>query len=686
MRSLFAAAATLFAAASMISSALAAPKKRPLAPADVNLIADVSEPELSPDGNWVAYTVSRHDPVEDEVNDDIWITAWDGSTSVRMTTSKKSESGPKFSPDGARLAFISDRDSEDELAQIYVISRTGGEAEAVTTLAGELEDYAWSPDGKKMVVVMKDPDPNAVTAADKDKKKTLAPIVLDRFQFKEDKVGYLDQRRSHLYLLDLTSRQLEPLTTGLYNELLPAWSPDGRRLVFASKRGKDFDRDDNWDLYVIEAKAKSTARKLTSFTGADLSPEWESSPAWSPDGKTVAYLRAGPQELIYYAMHRLAVVPGAGGEEKYLSPSIDNNFYAPKYSPDGAAIYFLLEADRSTVLGKISAQGGEWTNVLAETTGSISAYDVAANDRLVVLQQSPKSPSEVYAVENGKLRPLSRQNETLFAQLELGAVEETSFPSKDGTEVHGFLIKPPGYKADKKYPTILRIHGGPVSQFERELRLDLHVLAAHGYVVLAVNPRGSSGRGEAYSKAIYADWGNKDGDDVLAAVDDAVKRGIADPNRLGIGGWSYGGILTNYVIARDTRFKAAISGAGIANVVAGYGTDMYVREYEYELGQPWKNTEVWLRLSSPFFHADRIVTPTLFICGEKDFNVPLLNSEQMYQALRSLGIDTRLVIYPGEAHDIKKPSYLRDRLERYLAWYDKYLLAPAAAPSSARSK
>jgi dipeptidyl aminopeptidase/acylaminoacyl peptidase len=191
--------------------------------------------------------------------------------------------------------------------------------------------------------------------------------------------------------------------------------------------------------------------------------------------------------------------------------------------------------------------------------------------------------------------------------------------------------------------------------------------------VVAANPRGSSGRGEKFSMAIWAEWGNKDGQDVLAAVEYAVAQGIADSTRLGVGGWSYGGILTNQVIARDQRFKAAISGAGQSNVLAGYGTDQYVREYEAELGTPWGSPETWMRVSYPFFHADRIVTPTLFLCGDQDFNVPLLNSEQMYQALRSLGRETQLVIYPGEPHGIKKPSYQRDRLQRYLDWYSRYL-------------
>ena len=270
-----------------------------------------------------------------------------------------------------------------------------------------------------------------------------------------------------------------------------------------------------------------------------------------------------------------------------------------------------------------------------------------------------------------------------MAELKLGAVSETKFKSADGTEIHGFLVTPPDYEQGKRYPTILRIHGGPVGQHENSFEEEWQWLAANGYVVVAANPRGSSGLGEGFQKAIYADWGHRDAEDVIAAVDDAIAKGIADPNRLGVGGWSYGGILTNYVIARDTRFRGATSGAGSSNFLASYGTDQYIREYEQELGPPWKSPDTWIKLSYPFLHADRIRTPTLFLCGEADFNVPLLNSEQMYQALRSLGVPTQLVIYPGQHHGIRKPTYLRDRFERYVAWYDKYVKAASAQPPPA---
>ncbi|MEJ0046817.1 MAG: prolyl oligopeptidase family serine peptidase [Rhodospirillales bacterium] len=258
-------------------------------------------------------------------------------------------------------------------------------------------------------------------------------------------------------------------------------------------------------------------------------------------------------------------------------------------------------------------------------------------------------------------------------------MREIGFPSADGTEIRGFLLTPPGYAAGTRAPTILALHGGPQAQldlrFDHDLDyyLSLQVLAARGYVVLAVNPRGSTGRGQDFAAGIYADWGHKDVEDVLAAVDYAVREGFSDPARLGVGGWSYGGMLTNYVIATDHRFRAATSGASISDIFAGYGTDEYVRDYETELGTPWGNKAAWEKVSFPFLHADRITTPTLFMGGDKDFNVPLLNQEQMYQALRSRGVEAQLVIYPGSFHVQTRPSFIRDRTTRDLSWFDTHI-------------
>jgi dipeptidyl aminopeptidase/acylaminoacyl peptidase len=259
--------------------------------------------------------------------------------------------------------------------------------------------------------------------------------------------------------------------------------------------------------------------------------------------------------------------------------------------------------------------------------------------------------------------------------VDLGATEEVGFKSKDGTDVHALLTKPVGYVAGTKVPLLLRIHGGPNSQEQHTFSFERQLFAANGYAVLAVNYRGSAGRGQKFSRAIFADWGHYEVDDLEAGLEYAIKSGVADPDRLGVGGWSYGGILTDYMIASDTRLKAATSGAGTAFTVSFYGTDQYIIQYDYEIGPPWepKAWETYQKLSYPFLHADRIKTPTLFLGGEKDFNVPVQGGQQMYQALRSLGVDTQLVIYPDQFHGLTRPSYIRDRYERYLAWYDTHL-------------
>jgi dipeptidyl aminopeptidase/acylaminoacyl peptidase len=282
-------------------------------------------------------------------------------------------------------------------------------------------------------------------------------------------------------------------------------------------------------------------------------------------------------------------------------------------------------------------------------------------------------PFELQRVPSeGQTEYLTQHNAWLNT-IELAKTEVVHFNSKDGTALQGLLMKPLNYQKGKKYPTILRIHGGPVYQFSQEFMLDWQAYANAGFVVLGVNPRGSSGRGFEFAKAIYADWGNKDVQDVLAAVDYVVQQGIADPKRLGLGGWSYGSILTNYVIASDTRFKAAISGAGVSNSFGSYGFDQYTREYELELGTPWANQEVYERVSYPFLHADIIKTPTLFQCAELDYNVPCHGAMQMYQALRSQNVPTQLVVYPDQHHGITVPSYLQDRLQRNIEWYTRYL-------------
>jgi dipeptidyl aminopeptidase/acylaminoacyl peptidase len=662
----------------LVSAVLTAqPATRPLALDDLARLKGVSDPEVSPDGGRVAYVVRTTDVKADRGVGHIWMTSWDGKTTTPLTSGKDSASRPRWSPDGRFLSFTSNRGDGNHVSQVWLLPMAGGEASRITDLKESVEDYAWSPDGKRMVLVLSDPEEPEAARSSK-------PIVVSRYQFKSDGDGYLGKLHSHLYLLDIERKAVEPLTSGDFDDVSPAWSPDGKTIAFVTKRGPDPDRTDNWDVYAIEPRAGAVARPLTTSENSDNEPDWGSRLAWSPDSKWVAYLQGGPDKLIYYAIHKLAIVPAAGGAPRVLTPDLDRNPLDPQFTADGSAILCIVEDDQAAHLVKVPLQGGPVETVIGGRR-VVSGFS-AARGHVAALVASATAPRELFAIDPAGPRALTHENDAWLSGMRLGSVEETKFTSKDGTEIHGFLVKPPDYQAGRRYPTILRIHGGPVDQFANTFEFDWQLFAANGYAVVAVNPRGSSGRGEKMQAAIYADWGHRDVEDVLAGVDDAVAKGVADPDRLVVGGWSYGGMMTNYVIASTTRFKAATSGAGSANIFTAYGIDQYIREYEQELGQPWKNVDAWMKVSFPFFHADRITTPTLYLCGDADFNMPLSNSEQMYQALRSQGIPTELVIYPGEHHGIRKPSYVRDRLERYLAWYGRFTKPAPAAPAAAGSR
>jgi dipeptidyl aminopeptidase/acylaminoacyl peptidase len=638
---------------------------------DITAVRDVGDPQLSPEGDWVAYTVATGDLEKDKFITHLWMASWDGKQTVQLTNSERGEHTPRWSPDGKSLAFLASRGADDAAPeQVWILNRAGGEAQVLTEFKGSVLDLDWSPDSQRLALIVMDEDPQRELKA--DEKKTPPPIVIDRFYFKEDETEYLGALRQHLYLYDVAARKADLLTAGRYDEGQPAWSPDGKEIAFVSKRSPDPDRDSEFGLYAIAPTSGSIPRLITKFRGEAGDSEWSGAPQWSPNGRELAYITAGDPKLVFYSTHHLAIVPAAGGTARIVTSAIDRNVMSPRWSADGRSLYLLLEDDRNQHLARVDATSGKATRVF-EGRRETSAFDLGAKGRTVIVDSVVDHPSEVFALEKARTRALSHANDAWIDQRQLATTEEISVTSKDGTRISGLLVKPPGFVAGRRYPTLLWIHGGPTSQYSNSFMPMWQIFAARGYVVVATNPRGSSGRGESFASAIYADWGNKDTQDVLAGVDYVLQQGIADPERLGIGGWSYGGMLTNYTIAKDTRFKAAVSGASTSNILAGYGTDMYTREYELELGTPWKNLDVYLHNSYPFLHADRIKTPTLFLCGDRDFNVPLLNSEQMYQALRSLNIDTQLIIYPGQYHGFDKPSYLRDRVQRYLGWFGKYL-------------
>jgi dipeptidyl aminopeptidase/acylaminoacyl peptidase len=601
---------------------------------------------------------------------DLWRVSWRRGEAVQLTTTPfASEWLPQWRPEGAAIAFLSDR-AEDETTQIWLMSLDGAADRQLTRIKAGVSDFVWAPGGRQIAFIAEDDPPDAGKDS-RGEDKPAPPIVVSRFQFKEDGRDYLAGKRQHLYLLDVESGKVTLLTPGDHDEWLPSWSPDGKQLAFVSKRLGDVDRNVNFDVFVMPPVAGAEARRVSTFDGSDLDPYWESRPQWSPDSRRLVWLTSGEDKWIYYAPWQMTVADLETG--KLTTPGrIDRCFYKPRWSPDGKQLYALIEQSRNTWLARIDPRTDKITYL---TSGNRFAFDfdVAADGRLVVLDGDDVTPYELSAVEK-KQRRLTWHN-AFLDDIALSIAEDISYASA-GERIDGFVMYPPGTRqeaAGPKLPAIVRVHGGPAYQYSHEFLFEWQYLATQGYVIIATNPRGSTGRGFDFSRAIYANWGDLDVKDVLAGVDYVAGQGRVDPERIGVGGRSYGSMLTNYLIASDTRFKAAVSGAGTANMLGNYGHDQYAREYELELGTPWKNFDNYVRVSYPFLHADRIRTPVLFYCTTTDYNMPCLGAEQMYQALRSLGISTELVLYPNENHEMTVPSHLRDRLQRTVAWYHRFL-------------
>lgn len=670
-------------AAALSAPSLPAQEPRPtLTVDDLFRVERVGAPRVSPDGAWIAYTVSTTSLEKERTITRVWMAPAPGRTGgagavpsapLPLTADGTSASSPEWSPDGRYLTFLAARDGGK--TQVWALDRRGGEAFSLTDVKQGVGGYRWSPDGTRILLTIRDPEPDTV---ERKADAPQDPWVIDRLEFKRDGTGYLTgERRTHLYVFHVANKEMRQLTTGRWDESLGVWSPDGTRIAFVSNRTDDPDTNRDSDIWIVRsdlAEPTDQPTRLTTNPGADTSP------TWSPDGRSIAYLTATDVDAIWYATAHLAVIPSGGGEPRVLTRELDRNPSSPRWSDDGRWIWFGLEDSAEDHVARIRPDG---TGLERPVSGPLSAgaFDWAGGT-FAFQRSTLERPAEVFAVSSGARDPAPRlrmaeqvtDHNAWLGSVRLAETRTIYFPSADGTEIEGFVAFPPGFREGERYPVLLRIHGGPVSQYTHAFNFEAQLFAAHGYLVVYTNPRGSSGYGQAFSQTLFADWGNKDSEDVLAGVDHVITQGWGDPDRLGVGGWSYGGILTNYVITKTDRFKGAISGASEVLYIANYGHDHYQYVWERELGLPWEgnNRELWERLS-PFNYLDRVTTPTLVMGGEKDWNVPILNSEQLYQVLRRRGVPTQLVVYPDQTHGISVPSYQKDRLLRYLAWYDRWV-------------
>jgi dipeptidyl aminopeptidase/acylaminoacyl peptidase len=627
---------------------------------DYYLLASLSEPVFSPSGERIAYTVSRNDKKRDAATSDIWSVSWSGGAPEQVTrTAGHSERLPRFGADGKTLFFLSDA-GEDENEQLWRASANGGRARRVTDIPGGITDFDLSPDGKRAVVVA---EVGLTVGSDSE---TPPPIETERFVFKRDGEGYLDDRTRQLFIVDVATGKARRLTAGERDHWSPAWSPDGRSVAYTAKERGANDRDLNYEIYVQQVDG-GAPRRVSTFNGADNDPDWEARPSWSADSRRLLWLEGGEDKWFYYAPFQLAVADLAAGEVSRPA-RIDRSFYYPRFAPDGS-ILALVEQDRDTWLARIDTSSGKIDYL---TSGPRFGYDfaVARDGRIAILETDVDTPAEIFAVD--ARRRLTDHNAWVRERAR-GEVRDVAFAS-GAEEIHGYVTLPPGFDSTRRYPLVTDIHGGPVYQHSHEFNVESRLYAAAGYAVLAINPRGSSGRGFDFARAIYADWGNLDAGDISAGMTHLIEAGIADPGRLGVFGWSYGGILTDYMIASDGRIKAAVSGAGLANVLGAFGVDMYVREYLFELGTPWENFDTWRNLGRAFLHPERITAPTMFQCASEDDNVPCVGSEQMYQALKVRGVPTKLIVYPGETHGLTVPSYLVHRMRSNIGWFDRWLV------------
>lgn len=654
-----AAAVALAAAAAPLAQA---PSRPGLQIADIYRLRTVADVQLSPDGSRVAYTVANHDRPGRPYSQ-LWLADLDTGRSTRLGDESESGTGPRWSPDGRRLAYFG---RGREGAGLLVREIQGGSVTFVGPVAGTNhplpssgERIAWSPDGRSLAFVSTTPGPEADANGD--------PMVITRYLYKptatEGATRFNDNRRTHIFVADLPSGEARQLTTGNYYEHSIDWSPAGDEIAFVSNRGPDPDRFFNYDIFAVNA-ATGAIRRLTDTRNAEYYPRW------SPDGRALAF--AGTTRPLTSSETTMEdthvwVMAKDGSARQELGRAIDNRQGAPRWGPDGRDLYFTVQERGSVTLARLPVAGGPCETVVGGR-GSVGGWSVTRGG-IAYARATPEAPAELFVAS----RRITTLNDEALAGRIVAPVEAFSFASFDGTTIEAFLTKPGTISGT--HPMIVMIHGGPHGQQGPAFNQKAQIYAAQGWATLMVNFRGSTGYGQKLADAIFKDQNGGEAKDVLAAVDAALKKyPWIDAGRLGVEGSSYGGQLTNWLVTQTTRFKAAIPSAGISNLVSFNYTAYYHDYLAVEFGAyPHEQGIIdllWER--SPIRYVHRARTPTLILHGENDNDVPVGEAEQFYIALMDAGVETQMVRYPREGHGLRETRHVADSIERSVAWYKKH--------------
>ncbi len=638
-------------------------EKRALTVDDMHAFKDVRNPTVSPNGKWVAYTVSYYCPVKEKRFSDIFLISADGRYKRQLTAHPAVESGISWSPDNRKIAFSAKR--ENDKKQVYIIDINGGEAKRLTHVKTGAETPLWSPDGKWIAFYS-----SLGEIYSKEKKKELGDVrFITHLRYYHVR-NWDDGKRKRIFVVPADgSEKPVQLTKGKCSDEgdnSMCWSPDSKEIAFVSNRDNEWWNSIDTNIYAVTVPG-GEMKQLTTNRGPDHSP------AYSPDGKSIAYRSIFTYN--YESENYKVVVAKRNGENpKTLTEKLDRSIRRFKWTPDNKKILFLFGSEGAYNIKSVSPNGGPFTDV---TTGnhSIRAMDIAPDGKtLILLKGDGTHPAELFAFKKNKYKKLTTVNDRKREQFHLQPLEEVWAVSADGAKVQGWVIKPVGFKEGKKYPMILAIHGGPHGMSSMSFRFQFQLYAAHGYVVVYSNPRASLGYGETFSRQIWEDWGGLPYKDVMAIVDEVLKKGFVDEKKMGVTGGSFGGYMTNWIVGHTDRFAAAITVAGLSNLTSFYGTtdEQFFPEAEFK-GMPWTNKEIYLK-HSPIWYAKNFKTPTLVIHGQYDFRVRVEQAEQMFTALQKQGVPSAYAWFPDEGHGVRKPVHRKLYYKMQLDWFDHFIL------------